>query len=194
MSATVLGGAFLIWLLSIDFGLAQPIPENIKETIAFLFTYDEEDVGIGTGFFMMMREGEQSSGYLVTAKHVLMRDSQNYYPKLCMKLNNTSGGADLIPVDLSGPNASRVFVHDQDPGVDIAIIPLSDIVLPTGQKVDRYLGTSLSGSLLANKRKFYEWPYSGGRRNVFYWVVHEVLRNKKKLPNHKIWSTGIAHR
>ena len=165
---SVLGSAFFILLSFPEYGFGQiPIPENIKELVVFLYTYDEKDVGIGTGFFMR-HEGEQSSAYLVTAKHVLMTDSKHYFPKLCLKLNNTEGGADLIPIDLTGPNAVRVFVHHTDPDVDVAVIPVSDIVPPLGQPIiGHYPGVSLSVSLLATKEHFAKGQIQVGDETFF---------------------------
>lgn len=71
---------------------------------------------------------DKSIPYLVTSKHVLIRkSSKDYYPVLCMKVNNNKGGADHIPIDLSRPNGARVFVDNKDPDVDIAVIPGVDI-------------------------------------------------------------------
>src|SRR5687767_13141751 len=83
-----------------------------------------------------------------------MEDSKNYFPKLCIKINNTIGGSDLIPIKLSGQRASRVFVHSKDPGIDIAVIPASDIpILPAKGKGD-YRFKAVSTSLLATKEHF----------------------------------------
>ncbi|OQW34138.1 MAG: hypothetical protein A4C66_03850 [Nitrospira sp. HN-bin3] len=163
-----LGSTFIICFIFAEDGIGQvPIQENIKETITFLFPYDEKKVGMGTGFFLK-HEGESSATYLVTAKHVLLKDSENYYPKLCVKLNNTQGSADFIPIDLSGPNAARVFVHKTDPDIDLAVIPVSDIRPPLGQPIiGHYPGVSLSVSLLATKDHFSNGYIKEGDETLF---------------------------
>jgi len=167
-----------ILLSSPKWGFGQvPIQEDIKEAVAFLFPHSGEKIGIGTGFFLTHRKG---TGYLVTAKHVLMADSKNYYPKVCIKINNTKGGADLLPIVLSGPNAARVFVHSTDPDVDIAVIPLRDIPMLPGRSKDHYHGISLGFSLLATKDHFAKGFIKEGDETFFVgWFLgyHGIKKN-----------------
>jgi hypothetical protein len=149
-------GFFVLALLLIStrsFG-QLPLPEDLNRTVAFLFPTDGIKVGAGTGFYVTTREGTQRSGYLVTARHVLMADSKQYYPRLCMKVNNNSGGSDVWPVDLSGPNAARIFVHPTDSNVDIAVIPGEDIPIPLPRRAKDYDFEMFSVSLFATKEHF----------------------------------------
>lgn len=130
-----------------------PLPENVVDSVTFIVVSDGTKVGGGTGFYVK-HEGKDGRGYLVTAKHVLMSDSTNYYPSVCMKMNNNSGGTDFIPIALSGPNAARVFVHPDDANVDIAIIPSSDIALPPGKSARDYDVTTIAVSAFATKEHF----------------------------------------
>jgi hypothetical protein len=130
-----------------------PLPDNVVDTVTFLIVTDGTKVDAGTGFYVKYDEKE-ARGYLVTAKHVLMLDSTNYYPNVCMKINNNKGGTDFIPIELSGANAARVFVHPDDANVDIAIIPTDDIALPPGRTMEDYDITSIAGSAFVTKEHF----------------------------------------
>jgi hypothetical protein len=131
-----------------------PIHEKLLEPISFLYPYSiingKREVSAGTGFMV-----KQDSGlsFLVTAKHVLMHKSGDYYQKLCIR-HSTKNGADFIPVTLSGSGAARVLTHQTDSNVDIAVIPGMDIPLPIGKPVELWLGTSLATSLFATKEHF----------------------------------------
>jgi hypothetical protein len=139
-------------LVPIAFG-QLPLPDNVVDAVTFLIVTDGARVDAGTGFYV--KHGEQETrGYLVTAKHVLMLDSTNYYPNVCMKINNNKGGTDLIPIELSGANAARVFVHPDDPNVDIAIIPIGDIALPPGKTAKDYDLAAIPVSAFATKEHF----------------------------------------
>jgi hypothetical protein len=166
--ASLLNSILFIFLSRPESGFAQiPIPEDIKKVVTFLFTHDGKEVkGVGTGFNMRLEDGP-SPGYLVTAKHVLMADSKNYFPKLCLKLNNMKGGSELIPIELSGPQAARVFVHSKDPNVDIAVIPVSDINLAPNTAPEDYDFAIISASLLATKEHFAKGYIKEGDETFF---------------------------
>jgi len=130
-----------------------PLPETVVESVTFIVVSDGTKVDAGTGFYVKHDE-KDGRGYLVTAKHVLMSDSTNYYPNICMKINNNKGSTDFIPIELSGPNAARVFVHPDDANVDIAIIPSSDVALPPGRSAKDYDVTTIAVSAFATKEHF----------------------------------------
>jgi hypothetical protein len=122
---------------------------------------------MGTGFYVTVGE-DKSSPYLVTSKHVLTRESsKDYYPALCMKVNNNKGGTDHIPIDLSRPNGARVFVDNNDPGVDIAVISGNDIRLPPGRTIKDYDFISFPASRFATKEHFAKGDIAVGDEAFF---------------------------
>lgn len=156
-------GHFTFWITIIlvqlvlvpNIGIGQtPLPGEIMKAVSFLFPTDGKTVRMGTGFYVTIGT-DKSPPYLVTSKHVLMRESsKDYYPVLCMKVNNNKGGTDHIPIDLSRPNGARVFVDNNDPAVDIAVIPGNDIRLPPGRTLKDYDFTSFPSSGFATKEHF----------------------------------------
>jgi hypothetical protein len=145
----------------------MPLPEKLLNAVSFLFPSDETNVGVGTGFYVTAGE-DKSTSYLVTSKHVLMREpSKDYYPLLCMKVNNNKGGTDHIPVDLSRPDGARIFVDNKDPDVDIAVIPGSDIRFPPGRTAKDYDFTAIPAAGFATKENFAKGDIAVGDEAFF---------------------------
>jgi hypothetical protein len=142
----------MLFLVSSVFG-QLPLPENIVDTVTFIVVSDGTKVDAGTGFYVKHNDND-GGGYLVTAKHVLMLDSTNYYPNVCIKINNNKGAADFLPIELTGPNAARVFVHPTDVNVDIAMISSGDIPLPPGRSAEDYDITTMAVSAFVTKDHF----------------------------------------
>jgi hypothetical protein len=149
----------LVLLPTIGLG-QQPLPENIMQTVSFLFPTDGTSVGVGTGFYV--RDDKTKTAYLVTAKHVLMSKPKEYFSRLCMKVNNTTGGTDLIPVDLSQPNGARIFVDKEDADIDIAIIPINDIPMLPGRTSKDYRLTVVPVAGFATKEHFAKRAIAAG--------------------------------
>jgi hypothetical protein len=108
---------------------AQPIPQEVKSTIAFIFVPDTSGklVPNGTGFFVGVKDTSTSNSYsvyLVTAKHVLLTDdNETFFPSVFVRLNRKVGDAEILRLDLSSSgNRKNVFVHP-DSTIDIAVIP-----------------------------------------------------------------------
>jgi hypothetical protein len=60
-------------------------------------------------------------GYLVTAKHVLINEQNQFHEKVVIRLNNKNGGFSLYPINFEHYS---IFIHTDD-DVDIAVIPFS---------------------------------------------------------------------
>lgn len=163
--------------------LAQiPIPDNVKKSVVFLFAYDGETVRVGTGFFIIAKAEPAPTVYLVTAKHLLMANPKAYYPRICMKLNNSKGSAEFIPIDMTGPKAARVFLHPEDPTIDLAVIPASDIRVPVGTAKGYYDFWPLSTSLFTTKEHFEKGFVKEGDDTFFAGWFSRYYGREKNYP------------
>lgn len=152
---------------------AAPAPPNIEKTIAFIFLADEngnlrvnpatqEPLGYGTAFLVSI-PNERGTGefeYLVTAKHVLENENEEFFRRVFVRLNNRDKSAELLVLDVvpSGPN-QNVFTHN-DPSVDIAVIP----VVPDQDKID-FLTIPIS--MIKSKEDFKKTTITAGS-DVFF--------------------------
>jgi hypothetical protein len=96
-----MANALLLFLIPAAFG-QLPLPDQVLDTVAFIVVSDGTKVDGGTGFYVK-HDGQDGRGYLVTAKHVLMSDSTNYYPNVCMKMNNNKGVPTLFLLTFRDP-------------------------------------------------------------------------------------------
>jgi hypothetical protein len=118
----------LIFFLSGE-AMATAIPPDLKKVITFIFLQDGQgkpnSKPSGTGFFVATKNDEKTGeyGYLVTAKHVLRDEKNNYVPRIYLRVNKHNGSTDFAVIDLvySG-DKQNIFFHS-DPTVDIAVIP-----------------------------------------------------------------------
>lgn len=108
--------------------MASKIPDEVKETVTFIFIKDASDSlrANGTAFFVGVpdeKNKERLFGYLVTAKHVLLDSQKRYFSEVFIRLNKKMGGSDLLRISLSGQEAVPIYAHN-DTTVDIAVLPL----------------------------------------------------------------------
>jgi hypothetical protein len=106
---------------------ADTIPPEVKKVVTFIFVPDAQGKPTpnGTGFFASVKSDPPAPGlygYLVTARHVLLKPDGTYYPKILVRLNKLQGDADFVGIDLTEDGHSTVYTHP-DPTVDIAVIP-----------------------------------------------------------------------
>jgi len=121
---------FLVIISSFTSLVSQPIPTEVKSTVAFIYLLNQKNefIANGTGFFIGVQKTPKDSSYyvnLVTAKHVLKPDikKEEYYKTVFVRLNKKNGDSEYLRLDLfpQGKN-KNVFVHP-DSSVDIAVIP-----------------------------------------------------------------------
>lgn len=95
-----------------------------KKSVFFIYSLDD-DLKIsprGTGFFLQYNIESKPSkavGYMVTAKHVLLDDNNNFIKKFVIRMKSKSQEREFILMDLG---KFTYFIHD-DPNVDIILIP-----------------------------------------------------------------------
>lgn len=135
MKRVLFAAALLISIVT--FSKAQPIPNEVKSTIVFIYAPDSTGKlqPYGTGFFVGVRIPEDTTRYavyLVTAKHVLQDVKSNYLPAVFVRLNKKNGDVETLRLDIviEGKN-KNIFTHN-DQSVDIAVIP----ALPDQNKYD----------------------------------------------------------
>jgi hypothetical protein len=145
---------------------AQPIPAEVKSTVAFIYVVDNkgQPVPNGTGFFVGVKDTSRPdtySVYLVTAKHVLqLEDRKTFFKTIYVRLNRNVGDAEFLRLDLNLAGKSKnVFVHT-DTTADIAVIP----VLPDQTKYDFKI---LTDEYLTSKEDFANLKITEGSEIFF---------------------------
>ena len=112
--------------------------DALKKTITYIFSGEVTGQSLtsiyplGTGFFVavphLQVEG-QSWIYLVTAKHVLRSNSEEYYRQVFCRANlrdwnpgSDRAGVEFIQVSTSGTGGTLLWAVHSNPAVDIAVI------------------------------------------------------------------------
>jgi hypothetical protein len=112
--------------------------DALKKTITYIFSGEVSGQSLtsiyplGTGFFVavphLQVEG-RSWIYLVTAKHVLRSNSEEYYRQVFCRANlrdwnpaSDRVGVEFIQVSTSGTEGNLLWVVHSNPAVDIAVI------------------------------------------------------------------------
>jgi hypothetical protein len=93
--------------------------DQVKQCVSFIF--NEKSSGeknpIGTGFFVSIGSEHGNPVYFVTAKHVLQKDSGEFYDKIFLRLNSKETGfAGYIDLNLT----KYVVLTHSDESVDLA--------------------------------------------------------------------------
>ncbi len=123
----------IILLLIVTSGvnvMATTIPQQVKDAVTFIFIKSDSGKPIpnGTGFFVAIKNENAPNilnVYLVTAKHILLdKKTNSLFNSVYIRLNKKTGDSEVYEVPLHGPNALKVFDHN-DPNVDIALIPMA---------------------------------------------------------------------
>lgn len=104
---------------------AEPIPENVNKSIAYLVKPGlDNNKPIGTGFFIGYKYSGQSDKiyvFLVTAKHVLFDNKGKPHSRLLLRMNEKSTSQ---AKDFNIVNSNAWFFHKDAMSVDIAVQPL----------------------------------------------------------------------
>ena len=145
------------------------IPDDLVQTVVFI-GYPTEETGkggidcIGTAFLLRYHD----HAYLVTVRHVAELVGSDPF---LIRVNCIIGGADNIHID----NAQWYF--DEDPDVDVAVLPLSFI---DESKHDVRFIDDAKESWWSNKA----WKYGVGIGDLCYTIgLFRVLAgNQKNLP------------
>jgi len=128
----------LLLLLGAGVSQAQPIPEDIKNAVAFVYVNDAKAnrVANGTAFFVCVpspKDAARTHVYLVTSKHVLRKDNgETWYERVFLRMNVRNGGSEFIEIPLRHANGDLVSRIHEDESVDLAVAP----VLPPVEKFD----------------------------------------------------------
>jgi hypothetical protein len=116
-------------------GFSATIPPDITKTVVFIYT----DVGgaaaqpDGTGFLVSIATPSDPNRfwlYLVTAKHVVLTDSNNFSSplrdRIWVRVNKKAGGFGMYDIALvgAGQSQSQTAFFNSDPSVDIAVMPI----------------------------------------------------------------------
>ncbi len=132
-------------ILAVRPGHAQSIPAEIKSVVAYIFkprqdtppTDPSKDLydPNGTGFFVGVEHPskDRSYVYLVTAKHVVLKENgKGFYNRIGVRINKKNGKSELVGIPLTAAGSGKnLFVHP-DATVDLAVIPFA----PNGEYFD----------------------------------------------------------
>lgn len=168
----------LFWSLGAHAAETSMMTE-IKKTLSFIFLPNSSGAPIpnGTAFFVGVKSekhGERFYVYLVTAKHVLMKDPSSFHDSVLVRLNKKDGSSELLPVPLVGPNAPQLFTHS-DQTVDIAALPLA----PNGEHFDTKW---IPDSMLVTKETFEKLRIKEGDDVFFGGLFVPFPGAKKNIP------------
>lgn len=104
--------------------MSEDIYLQIKKCVTFIGTGNEKAFNIlGTGFFIgvpVEDQADRTTGYFVTAKHIVQGNNGQFLPSIILRLNTLNGSLSYSEIDL---REAKVYTHD-DQIVDIAVIPL----------------------------------------------------------------------
>jgi hypothetical protein len=192
----------LVLLLVAVSSLAEPIPAQAKKTVAFVYFTDDPTNSSpdGTGFFVSVTNTNTIFGYFVTAKHVLRPPPRNeWLPSVYIRINRRDGTSDKKVMPLFVDGASKNVFTNQDPTVDIAVIPF----LP--QPVTNYDFNTLPIELIPSEEDFKTLDIREGSDVFFVGMFVRHLGEKQNTPitrfgkvalmtDEKIdWATGKTH-
>jgi hypothetical protein len=153
--------------------MAAPPPAEIAKTVTFVFLANERGelrihpetrapVANGTAFFVLVNNenGPGGYGYLVTAKHVLLDERGQFFPRVFVRINDKSSGSVFVAVDLKTAGSEQNVFSHTDATVDIAVIP----ALPDQTKFD-FL--AVPSSMIHTKEAFRKTTIAPGS-DVFF--------------------------
>lgn len=102
------------------------ILENLIHTTVRIETLDaSNNVGSGTGFILAYKNGEKTSHFIVTNKHIVEDAQKGFF--LFNKLKD--GAPDYgNQVRIEVPTFQNAFFGHQDPNVDISVFPFSPLL------------------------------------------------------------------
>lgn len=121
---------FYLLILIVAKGFGQSIPPDYKKPVVYISLRDDKGVfqPEGTGFFVYMQSEDSliSFLYLITAKHVIQRQSSDYFPSdIEVRINSNDGLSKSIRIPLyQKGKLKNVFFHN-DATVDLAAIPIA---------------------------------------------------------------------
>lgn len=168
----------LLFLFSPLFFWGQQISQ-VKSTVAFFYAKNDSGqlVPNGTGFFVGVEDSSKTkfTTYIVTAKHVIQKQSRQLLPELFIRLNtlDSSSRVVLLNINSTGKN-KNVFIHP-DSTVDIAVIPF----LPNDQIFDFLV---LPQSFLTSKADFKELKIQEGTEVFFTGLFAPFTGEKRNYP------------
>lgn len=101
----------------------------------------------GTGFFIGLKQ-KSTAIYFVTAKHVLLSSSNNFFPEIYIRINRKDSNLEHIKVNLT----DSLLTHPKDENVDIVLYPFS----PSTEIYD-YLYIPAANLLATKERQIKKW-------------------------------------
>jgi hypothetical protein len=125
--------SWFFFLMFAGTGVCSVIPPDITKTVVFIYkdatgTPAQAD---GTGFMVSVPAATPNRQwlYLVTAKHVVHTDSNDFnsplFSHLWVRVNNKSGGFGMYQIDLVPSGEGQTVFFHSDPSVDIAVMAIN---------------------------------------------------------------------
>lgn len=164
-----------------DNATSMPIPEQVKEVVAFIYIDgpDGKRIPNGTGFFVGVKlssEIKRFVVYLVTAQHVLKSEQEDkYFEKVYVRLNRKIGYAQFIELPLTTEGAQKNVFIPKDKSVDLAVIPF----LPN-QEIFKF--KYLTDEMVTTKEDFNKMGISEGSEVFFTGLFTPHVKTMKNYP------------
>jgi hypothetical protein len=164
--------------------MASVIPSGLTQCVVFVYNGAEGTPAQadGTGFFIGIRSATPNHGwlYLVTAKHVVHTNSNDFqsplFTRLWVRVNNKAGGFTMFPVDLRASGEEQSVFFNSDASVDIAVI---SIAIPDMQSLELQV---LPEQMLTSPSDFKTLNIGVGTDMFFTGMFTGFLGEKKSYP------------
>jgi hypothetical protein len=179
-------------------GVKAQSMQDIKTVTAFIYVQTGTAlIPYGTCFFVGLKSNENPDNsylYLVTAKHVLQDKQGMFLEKIFVRINHkdSTSSAEMVPLSAAGKN-KNVFVND-DPSVDIAVVPIF-------VKISELNIKFLDQTFLSSRQEFKSLNLQEGTEAFFTGLFTGYVGNKQiypivrfgriaLIPSEKIFFTG----
>lgn len=154
------------------------IPPAFKKAVAFIFIQNDSGkiVPAGTGFYTMVAKDSFGVGYLVTAKHIVKKQTGGYYSKIFLRLTSRKDSSLVtVPINLNYEGKEKNIYMHSDTTVDVAVIT----TIPRNDLFDLLY---IPHSLITTKEEFLSSKIIEGQEVFFTGMFSQYLGQNANYP------------